>query len=415
MPYRYVLVVLTFCLSLLLYIDRACISTSKDAMVAEFGFTDVQWGWAMAIFTLGYALAQTPTGTLADRTGPRSLLGCIVALWSLMTAVTGMVSGYTQLLIARFIFGATEAGAFPGLARATFSWYPVKERGLVTGINFSASRLGGAAAMFLMPMLIGGVGWRVAFYILGGIGIVFALIWFLAFRNDPAEHPRVSEEEKEYILANRQKVSGDAGNQIPFSTIIKSKAVWLTMVQYFCSNFTFFFALTWLFPYVKETYDLNPSTAGLLCALPLLGGAAGNWFSGFLVDFLFVRIGLVWSRRIPAIIGFSLAAIGLYCSLQMTDATSTILFFTLAVFGADMTLSPSWSYCVDIGGKSAGAVSGTMNMAGNLGSFATALAFPTLKTQFGGPSAFFVFAAVLNVIAIVIWLQMRPDQPISSD
>jgi ACS family glucarate transporter-like MFS transporter len=99
----------------------------------------------------------------------------------------------------------------------------------------------------------------------------------------------------------------------------------------------------------------------------------------------------------------------------MTDATSTILFFTLAVFGADMTLSPSWSYCVDIGGKSAGAVSGTMNMAGNLGSFATALAFPTLKTQFGGPSAFFVFAAVLNVIAIVIWLQMRPDQPISSD
>lgn len=186
------------------------------------------------------------------------------------------------------------------------------------------------------------------------------------------------------------------------------------MVQYFCSNFTFFFALTWLFPYVKETYELNPETAGLLCALPLIGGAAGNWFSGWLVDFLYVRMGLIWSRRIPAITGFALAAIGLYCSMQMTDATSTILFFTLALFGADMTLSPSWSYCVDIGGESAGAVSGTMNMAGNLGSFATALAFPTLKAQFGGPSAFFVFAAVLNVIAVVIWFQMRPDQPLAN-
>ncbi len=412
MPFRYILVALTFCLSLLLYIDRACISTSKEAMVAEFGFTDVQWGWAMAIFTLGYALAQTPTGMLADRTGPRILLGSIVGLWSIMTAVTGAVGGYMQLLIARFIFGATEAGAFPGLARATFSWYPVKERGLVTGINFSASRLGGAAAMFLMPMLISGVGWRGAFYVLGGIGIVFALIWLVVFRNDPTEHPKVSEAEKDYILANRQQVSEENDRQLPFSTIIGSKAVWLTMVQYFCSNFTFFFALTWLFPYVKETYDLNPSTAGLLCALPLIGGAAGNWFSGFLVDFLFVRSGLVWSRRIPAIIGFTLAAIGLYCSLQMTDATSTILFFTLALFGADMTLSPSWSYCVDIGGKSAGAVSGTMNMAGNIGAFATALAFPTIKSYFGGPDAFFVFAAVLNVVAVVIWFQMRPDQPI---
>jgi len=282
----------------------------------------------------------------------------------------------------------------------------------VTGINFSASRLGGAAAMFLMPMLIGAVGWRSAFYVLGGIGVVFAAIWGLVFRNDPTEHPGVSEEEKEYILANRQQVSNESAAQIPFSTIIRSKAVWLTMVQYFCSNFTFFFALTWLFPYVKETYELNPDTAGFLCALPLIGGAMGNWFSGYLVDFLFVRSGLVWSRRLPAIIGFTLAAIGLYGSLQMTDATSTILFFTLALFGADMTLSPSWSYCVDIGGKSAGAVSGTMNMAGNLGSFATALAFPTIKSYFGGPSAFFVFAAVLNVVAIVIWFQMRPDQPI---
>jgi ACS family glucarate transporter-like MFS transporter len=414
MPFRYLLVVLTFCLSLLLYIDRTCIATSKATIVAEFGMTDIQWGWAMAIFTLGYALAQTPTGTLADRTGPRIMLGSIVALWSLMTAVTGAVTGFVQLMIARFIFGATEAGAFPGLARATFSWYPVKERGLVTGINFSASRLGAAAAMFFMPVLIEQVGWRGAFFLLGGIGILFAGVWVWVFRNDPAEHPSVSEAEKEYILANRQKVSEDAAESLPFRQIISSRAVWLTMVQYFCSNFTFFFALTWLFPYVKETYELTSANAGLLCTLPLIGGALGNWFSGYLVDWLFTRKGLVISRRVPAILGFTFAAIGLYGSLQMDDAVSTILFFALALFGADMTLSPSWSYCVDIGGRSSGAVSGTMNMAGNIGAFATAIAFPYLKDAFTSPKPFFIVAAVLNLVAIVIWLQMRPDQTIES-
>lgn len=415
MPFRYLLVVLTFCLSLLLYIDRTCIATSKTTIVEEFGMTDIQWGWAMAIFTLGYALAQTPTGTLADRTGPRIMLGSIVALWSLMTAVTGAVTGFVQLMIARFVFGATEAGAFPGLARATFSWYPVKERGLVTGINFSASRLGAAAAMFFMPVLIDQVGWRGAFFLLGGIGILFAIVWVWIFRNDPTEHPSVSEEEKEYIVANRQKVSEDAAESLPFSQIISSKSVWLTMVQYFCSNFTFFFALTWLFPYVKGTYELTSTNAGLLCTLPLIGGAMGNWFSGYLVDWLFTRNGLVVSRRVPAILGFTFAAIGLYGSLQMTDAVSTILFFTLALFGADMTLSPSWSYCVDIGGRSSGAVSGTMNMAGNIGAFATAIAFPYLDDAFTSPKPFFIVAAVLNVVAIVVWLQMRPDRTIESE
>jgi ACS family glucarate transporter-like MFS transporter len=413
MPTRYLLVALTFCLSLLLYIDRACISVAKDDVMTEFGLTSGQWGWAMAIFTLGYALAQTPTGTLADRSGPRIMLSVVVFLWSVLTVVTGAVTNFISLMIARFVFGAAEAGAFPGLARATLNWYPVSERGLVTGINFSASRLGAAMAMPLMTALIAWQGWRNAFYILGGMGIVFAVAWFFSFRDDPTEHPLVSDEERDYIVANRQKVSTNVDDIIPFSKIISSRSVWLAMVQYFCSNFTFFFCLTWLFPWLKDTYNLTSVNASLLCSLPFIGGAIGNWSSGWLVDFLFVRRGIIFSRRVPAIIGFSLAAVGLYLSLQMTDAISTIAFLTLAVLGADMTLSPSWSYCVDIGGKSAGAVSGTMNMAGNIGAFATAIAYPYLKSWYASPEPFFYLAAILNLVAIVCWLFIRPDRPLS--
>ena len=91
-----------------------------------------------------------------------------------------------------------------------------------------------------------------------------------------------------------------------------------------------------------------------------------------------------------------------------------VLFLTLAIFGADMTLSPSWSFCVDIGGSHAGAVSGTMNMAGNLGAFATTLAFPYLKAWFGSTVPFFYIGAGLNVLAVIFWLGMRPNEPLSA-
>jgi ACS family glucarate transporter-like MFS transporter len=111
-------------------------------------------------------------------------------------------------------------------------------------------------------------------------------------------------------------------------------------------------------------------------------------------------------------IGFSLAALGLLGSLQMETPLSAIIFLSIAIFGADMTLSPSWSFCVDIGGRYAGTVSGTMNMAGNIGSFVTALAFPYLKDWTGSATPFFVLGALLNILAIGLWLKMDPKKPL---
>ncbi|MGC6426305.1 MAG: MFS transporter [Akkermansiaceae bacterium] len=409
MPVRFLLVCFTFVLSLLLYIDRTAIAVARDGITKDFNLTDSQFGFIMAIFTLGYALAQTPTGAMADRFGPRKLLAGIVALWSLLTALTGATIGYISMLITRFIFGASEAGAFPALARSTFSWYPVKERGLVTGINFSASRLGGAIAYPLMVMLIASAGWRNSFYILGAIGVGIAGLWWLWYRDEPSEHSMVSQSERDYIEDNRQKNAGPKPDKIPFSELMTSKSLWLAMVQYFCSNFTFFFCLTWMFSYFKGRFDLTLETAGLVTAVPLIGGALGNWFSGWLVDKLYVSKRPELSRKVPAMIGFALATFGLIVASQMDSVGPALAFLTIAVFGADMTLSPSWSYCVDIGGKNAGAFSGTMNMAGNIGAFCTAMAYPMLKDNFEVSSFFFV-AAILNVIAIITWTRMSSSQ-----
>ena len=323
--------------------------------------------------------------------------------------MTGAAWNFLSLLVVRLLFGAGEAGAFPSMSRAIFSWIPLKERGLITGINFSGSRLGAAFALPAVAWLIDAFGWRLSFVLLGAIGVLWAVVWFLLFRDEPEDHPALSEKEKQYIIENRQKVSEKA-QKIPFRTIIRSKNMWLAMGQYFASNFTFFFALTWLFPHLKSKYQLEALEAGFYASAPLVFGALGNWFSGWLVDYIY-RLGKWrYSRVVPATAGFLLAAVGLVLSVYSEDVFLAVCFLSLAIFGADMTLPPSWSMCVDIGRKHSGAVSGTMNMAGNVGSFLTALAFPYLKDWTGSVTPFFFAGAVLNLIAVVMWFGVRPGR-----
>jgi predicted dehydrogenase/MFS family permease len=272
-PKRYLLILGTFLLSMLLYVDRACISAAKEAICAPvdeggLALSETQMGWVMAAFTLGYALCQTPAGLLADRFGPRRVLTAVVTFWSLFTALTGAVWDYVSMLAARSLFGAGEAGAFPGCARAFFSWLPLSERGLAQGINFSGSRLGAALAFPVIGWMVDSLGWRPSFVILGGIGVLWAVFWYAWFRDEPADHPGISHSERERILRERQQ-AGDRDADAPGvspATLFRSRNMWLAMGQYVCSNFTFYFALGWSLPYLKQEFGLTSLLAGVYAA-----------------------------------------------------------------------------------------------------------------------------------------------------
>lgn len=411
-PLRYRMVIGTFILALIVLFDRIMISVAKDPIAADLSLSDEQMGWVMSIFALGYALFQTPSGILADKFGARRVLSAVVSLWSLFTALTGAVYNYVVLLVVRFLFGAGEAGAFPGISRAMYKWIPVGERGLVHGINFSGGRLGAAVALPLTAWLIDASGWRMSFVILGSIGVLWAIIWYAWFRDNPEDQSQMSAEELAYIKAHTKQEEPAETAKVNYLDLFRSRNMWLIMGQYFCSNFTFFFCLTWLFPHLKVKYGLDTMEAGFYSAAPLVFGAIGNWVSGWLVDKIYRQGRWEFSRKWPAIIGFSLAAIGVLVSVYMTEVSGAIFFISMAVFGADMTLSPSWSTCIDLGQEHSGAVSGTMNMAGNLGSFLTALAFPYMLSLTGSDKPFFFLTAALNLLAIPIWLSIQPRNPI---
>jgi len=414
MAKRHLVVVSTFLLSFMLYVDRVCISTAKEPIVASLHLNDEQFGWVLSAFAFGYALFQTPAGALADRYGARRVLTAVVIFWSMFTGLTALAWNFAAMLVVRFLFGAGEAGAFPGMARAVYSWIPVRERGLVKGINFSASRLGAAVTMPLLPWMIGALGWKESFLAMMLGGIVWAVVWWSWFRDNPSEKSSLPAAELAFILASRQDQGAAAAAQEPLTLrcMLSSANLWLMMGQYFASNFTFFFCLSWLFPYVQKSYGLSYTQAGFYTMIPLLCGAAGNIGSGVLVDGLFRSGRAIASRRLPAMTGFALAAIGLAMSVGQPGVWGAVLWLSVTMFGADMTLSPSWSFCIDIAGRHAGKVSGTMNMAGNLGSALVALAFPYLLRWTGGPRAFFHVGAVLSAGGALAWLFADPTHNI---
>ncbi|HUG66824.1 MAG TPA: MFS transporter [Pirellulaceae bacterium] len=430
---RWLIVLATFLLSVLLYVDRVCISVAKDAVSNDLRLSETQMGWVFSAFALGYALLQTPSGWLADRLGPRRVLALIVTAWSVFTGLTAAAGGFVSLLVIRFLFGAGEAGAFPAVARAVYSWIPMNERGLVQGVNFSGSRIGAALTLPLISLFITGLGWRTTFVVLMLIGFGWAVLWFLMFRDDPTQAGWLGNAERDYILQNRQQQSPidfpledrSESNNIGINNsvrpnsrfaavLFRSPTMLALCMQYFASNFVFFFALTWFFPQLKERYELTGLQASLFAAAPLFCGAVGNWVSGWWVDRLFRSGQWVRSRRLPAMTGFLLAGIGIIGSAHAGGPLSASIWFSLCIFGADMTLSPSWSTCVDVGKHRAGVVSGTMNMAGNMGSFLTSLAFPYLLAWTSSPRPFFYIAGALNLSAIALWLLINPSRPLEN-
>jgi len=153
-PARYQMVFGTFLLAMIVLFDRILISVAKDPIAESISLNDKQMGWILSIFALGYALFQTPSGMLADRFGARKILTAVVSIWSVFTSMTGAARNFVSLLLIRFLFGVGEAGAFPGIAQTIYKWIPIKERGIVHGINFSGRRIGAAIALPIVAWLI---------------------------------------------------------------------------------------------------------------------------------------------------------------------------------------------------------------------------------------------------------------------
>jgi len=356
-------------LAILSYVSRVCISQASPLIMRDLRLTQVEMGQVFGAFGLAYAFFEIPSGWLGDWIGPRKVLIRIVIWWSVFTALTGWMWSFSALWVTRFLFGAGEAGAFPNLTKIFTTWLPRRERLRAQSIMWTAARWAGAITPKLVVIVLLFMNWRWAFVFFGSVGLIWAVFFGVWFRDDPHSHPSVNAGEAALLAEAGKNVSGHG--DVPWMRLLRSRSVWLLWTQYFCLSFPWYFYITWLPDYLQRYWKVTPSESGTLAVLPLFLGGLGCAFCGLISPKVARAVGNVTtSRRLLACSGFAGAAVLLFVAIHMKTPMAAMLAMGFASFCNDMAMPPAWAACMDIGGKYAGTVSGSMNMMGNLAGYA---------------------------------------------
>jgi len=409
---RYWVIFFAVTLAIVTYIDRVCISQAMPLMRTELHLTQVQTGLVFSAFTLSYALFEIPGGFLGDWMGPRKVLMRIVLWWSFFTAATGWVWNFFSLVFTRFMFGAGEAGCFPNLTKAFTTWLPHEERVRAQGIMWLSARWGGAFTPLLVFWVLQHMSWRRAFEIFGALGLVWAFFFYKWFRDNPKDKPGLNDAELRLLRGSDELAAGHA--HIPWGKFVRSRQVWLLCGQYFCLSYGWYFYITWLPTYLKEARGLNLGTTAGLSILPLFLGGLGSLFCGMISPAVTRLTGSVGkTRRVMAYIGFTGASGLLILSTWFREPLYAMLAMGMASFSNDLVMPGAWGACMDVGGKYAGTLSGTMNMMGNIGGVVSApvIGFILTRTNSNWDITFYISAAVYFAGAF-FWMALDPVTPL---
>ncbi|MGH9672708.1 MAG: MFS transporter, partial [Bryobacteraceae bacterium] len=367
MKYRYRVLALLFLLSIITYIDRVCISVAGPAMQKDLDIAPELWGWVTGVFAISYAVFEIPTGAMGDRIGPRKVLTRIVIWWSVFTSLTGAISNYALLLLARFLFGAGEAGAYPNSSASISRWFPAGERARATGLVWMASRVGGAISPLLVVPIQNAYGWRMSFYVFGVMGVVWAVVWYWWFRDHPAEKPGVTPAE----IAEVGGGTRTAHVSLPWGRVLREGNLWWIMLMYHTYCWGSYFYLSWLHTFLAKGRGFDSADLLKYSWLPFAFGGTANLLGGLTSDFLIRRIGIKWGRRSIGLVGLGASAVFIFATTLTQSKVASVIFLALGYAGSDFMLPVAWAVCLDVGRKYAGAVSGAMNTAGQIGSFLT--------------------------------------------
>jgi len=366
---RHWVVVFAVTLAVLSYIDRVAISKAAPYIMQDLGLTKTEMGRVFSAFALAYALAEIPSGWMGDTYGPRKVLMRIVVWWSFFTASVTVMWNGLALMINQLLFGAGEAGCFPNLTKMFTTWLPSRERVRAQGIMWMAARWGGAFTPILFALIFTVLPWRAAFLIFSCLGVIWAVFFFRWFRDDPKDHPAVNAAELE-LLAENRGLAGSHSN-VPWGKLIANRSVWLLWIQYFLITYPWYFYITWLSTYIREYHGIKDEMVSARYAIfPLLFGGIGCFLSGLALPHVAKFTGGTRNaRRIVATVGFLGAAGFLLVCIQMKDPLYGMLAMGMASFCNDLVMPCAWGSCMDIGGKYAGTLSGSMNMMGNMAGF----------------------------------------------
>ncbi|MBU2901732.1 MFS transporter [Maribacter dokdonensis] len=371
---RYNILAMVFFTVVINYLDRSNISVAAFALSDELELSTVQMGYIFSAFAWTYAILQIPGGIMADKIKTRFLYPILMAFWSIATLIQGVANSFLLLIGLRASIGIFEAPSYPINNLIVTRWFPDNERASAIAVYTSGQYLGLA---FLTPVLTwiqSQMGWRGLFIVSGIIGLVWALVWYIFYR-DPKEHKSISQNELKHIADGgglidlKSNVKGKPKEKFEMSDLIqvfKYRKLWGIYIGQFCLGATAIFFLTWFPTYLVKYRGLDFLQSGFLASIPFLAAFAGILLSGFSSDYL-VKKGYSneIARKGPIVIGMllSTAIIG---ANYTDDNTLVILFLAIAFFGNGLA-SIAWVFVSLMAPKNLiGLTGGAFNFIGGL-------------------------------------------------
>lgn len=416
---RYLVGVLLFLAVAIAYVDRINIAVAGPAISDELGLSPGQLGLLLSAFFWSYTLLVVPMGWLCDRYGSRVVMPLAIVVWSLGAAATGLMNRFTTLIGARLLLGAGEAPSFPAGNLIVREWAPLRERAAFTGALSAGALLGPAVGSVAAAALIGSIGWRGSFFVLGGLGLVVAVVWVLLYAR-PEDARWLSEEERQHILASRQEPEEreEASTAVPMSLglLLRQAPMWGLILTQGCQVYTIYLFLTWLPGYLVAERGLDLQGAGFLSAVPYGIAAVATILLGRVSDRLVRADEIKSGGRRKAIIVFMLlaCALALLPFIQGLVAVIALIAWVLTAITAANTLNFALASDLIVDRASGGRVFGLVILGGNsFGLLAPIITgFLVQATgSFTGPFAFAV--ALILVGALISWILVRrPLQPV---
>jgi MFS family permease len=357
---RWLVVPLLAVASIVAYIDRVNLSVALIDVDFKtfFGLSNTDRGLANSAFFWSYAALQIPAGWLVDRYGSKRPIAIGFAVWSILTAVTSLTTGFSMLFAIRALLGVAEAVIHPASMRWIRFNFPEKHRGLAIGLFMSGSKFGPAIGAVAAAWLIESHGWRAMFFILGAGALLWLIPWMLVVKKD-----RDTGSIDQSAVAAAQA----ATEHVPMRRLFASPVLWGTIIGTFCYMYFVYFCMTWMPAYFNEARHLSLKSSSLYTTFSFAGMAIVAILGGWAADRLIARgLDAVLVRKAFTITGFLLATTVLI-GVAPVSLNVALFFSVLSLSGLGLATANYWALTQTlIPSGSIGRIVGIQNCAASL-------------------------------------------------
>lgn len=394
--------------TILNYLARSTLSVAAPTLKTEFAMTTQQYSWVVLAFQASYTVMQTVAGAVLDALGTRIGFFVFAIGWALSNMAHAFATGWMSLAVFRAALGATEAAAIPAGTKTVAQWFPPKERPLATSLFQMGTSVGNMIAPPLVAFCILAWNWQAAFIVTGALSLVWAVMWWVAYR-DPAEHPRLSEGERDAIAAMNQPQAGKPATR---GDVLRSRSFWAIAVPRFLAEpawqtFNFFIPL-----YLVAVWQLDLKSIALWAWLPFLAADFGSLAAGLLPPWLMARgSSMLASRKITMTLG-ALCMVGPACIGLATSPEMAIALFCVGGFAHQLLNGALITLCADVfDSRTVGTASGMAGTSAWVGGMLFTLLIGQSADVLGYNPLFVALAGLDLLAAAVLWALLRNPAP----